>query len=129
MAALAHSSVSLTDAFGVARKVLKLIDNGDNTFFVATLPMPFTALNIAGAATTNVKSGAGILGAIIFNKLVATGVITIYDSLTATGTKLATITNPAVLLQSQLPLAFNCKFDTGLTIVTSAADDITVMYL
>jgi hypothetical protein len=49
--------------------------------------------------------------------------------LTATGTKLATITNPAVLLQSQLPLAFNCKFDTGLTIVTSAADDITVMYL
>lgn len=85
-------------------------------------------LNIAGAATTLVKSGAGTLLSIVINKPVATGVITIYDSLTAANTKIGTITNPAALLQQQLALPYNLKFSTGLTIVTSAADDITVIF-
>lgn len=85
-------------------------------------------LNIAGAATTLVKTGAGTLLSIVINKPVALGVITIYDSLTAANTKIATITNPAALLQQQLSLPYNLKFTTGLTVVTSAADDITVIY-
>lgn len=108
---------------------IKAIDNGDGTYSLSTIPFAWNTQNIAGAATTTVKSGSGILGGLIFNKLIATGVITIYDNTTASGTKLATITNPAVLLQSQIPLMYNCKFTTGLTIVTSAADDLTVLFL
>ena len=87
-----------------------------------------TALNIAGAATTVVKNGIGVLKRIIVNKAVASGVINIYDNTAGSGTKIGTITNPAVLLHSQISLEFDCKFSTGLTIVTSAADDITVVY-
>lgn len=85
-------------------------------------------LNIAGAATTVVKSGSGILHAITINKPIALGVITIYDNTAASGTKIATITNPAALLQQQIPLVYDVNFQNGLTIVTSAGDDITVTY-
>lgn len=40
----------------------------------------------------------------------------------------ATITNPLSLINSQFVYPYNCKFANGLTIVTSAADDITVVY-
>lgn len=85
-------------------------------------------VNIAGAATTVVKTGSGKLVKLIINKLVATGVITIYDSTAASGTKIGIITSPAVLLASQLPLEYDLNFSIGLTVVTSAADDITVVY-
>lgn len=85
--------------------------------------------NIAGAATTPIKSGRGSLFGITVNKAVASGVITVYDSLTATGNKIATITNPGTLTQNQFDLEYhNIEFAVGLTIVTSAADDITVVY-
>lgn len=84
--------------------------------------------NIVGAATTTVKSGAGTLLKIIINKPIALGVITIYDNTAASGTKIGTITNPAAILQQQLELPYEVKFTTGLTIVTSLADDITVVY-
>lgn len=89
----------------------------------------YSFLNIAGAATTTVKSGAGKFICLIMNKPIANGVITIYDNTAASGTKIATITNPAVLLQEQIELRYECAFATGLTVVTSAADDITVVYL
>lgn len=86
-------------------------------------------INIAGAATTLVNSGRGTLFGIVVNKAVASGVITVYDSLTASGTKIATITNPGTLTHSQYDLEYyNIDFATGLTIVTSAADDITVIF-
>lgn len=84
--------------------------------------------NIAGAATTVVKSGAGTLVGIVVNKAVASGVITIYDNTAASGTKIGTITNPGTLLHSQISLVHGLAFGTGLTVVTSAADDITVIY-
>ena len=84
--------------------------------------------NIAGAATTVIKSTTGVLKRVIVNKAVASSVITVYDNTAASGTKIATITQPAVLLASTVSLDFECAFTTGLTIVTSAADDITVMY-
>lgn len=84
--------------------------------------------NIAGAATTVVKTGPGALIVLLINKAVASGVITIYDGVDATGTKIATITNPATLLASQCVMPYFVHFLTGLTIVTSAADDITVSY-
>jgi hypothetical protein len=85
--------------------------------------------NIAGAATTTVSTGKGVLVAIIVNKAIANGVITVYDNTTNSGTKIATITNPATLLHSQIALPYyRLKYNTGLTIVTSAADDITVIF-
>lgn len=86
------------------------------------------ATNIAGAATTTVKTGPGVFSRLIVNKAVANGIITIYDNTTNSGTKIATITHPATLLHSQIALPFECRFATGLTIVTSAADDITVVW-
>ena len=103
----------------------------DGTGQIATASAAASASfrNIAGAATTTVKSAAGTLTNIVINKTVAASVITIYDSLTATGTKIATITQPAVLVASQITLTFQCAFTIGLTIVTSLTDDITVMYI
>ena len=84
--------------------------------------------NIASATTTLVRTGAGVLERIVCNKAVLSGVITVYDGLSASGTKIATITHPATLLQNQYVLPYGVRFATGLTIVTSAADDITVVY-
>jgi hypothetical protein len=89
---------------------------------------PSSSTNITTATTTTVKSGQGILRAIIFNKPVVLGVTTIYDNTAASGTKIGTITNPAALLQQQMVIPYNVRFQTGLTIVTSTADDITVVY-
>jgi hypothetical protein len=89
----------------------------------------FQATNINTATTTVVKSGSGILKKIIVNKLVALGVVTIYDNTAASGTKIATITSPATLLASQLQLDYGIRFQLGLTIVTSSTDDITVVFM
>lgn len=84
--------------------------------------------NIAVAGTVTIKSGIGVFIGLVINKAVALSVTTIYDGIDATGTKIATITNPLALLQSQHHLHYNCRFTVGLTIVTSLADDITVMW-
>lgn len=90
--------------------------------------MSYSFKNIAGAATTVISAKAGMLGHITVNKAVASGVITVYDNSGASGTKIATITHPATLLQNQYTLTYDCAFVNGLTIVTSAADDITVSW-
>lgn len=85
--------------------------------------------NIASATTTLVYTGHGRLGAIVVNKAIASSVITIYDGIAAaSGTKIATITNPATLLHSQMAFPYNIVFSVGLCIVTSQADDITVCF-
>ncbi len=84
--------------------------------------------NIAGAATTVVKSGPGRLVQINVNKTIASSTITIYDNTSAAGTKIATITNPGTLHQDQFDFPYNLQFNTGLTIVTSGADDLTVVF-
>ena len=85
--------------------------------------------NIAGAATTVVAAKTGRLWAIVINKAVLSGVVTVYDNTAASGTKIATITQPASVLQSQNSLDYaGLVYTIGLTVVTSAADDITVIY-
>lgn len=85
--------------------------------------------NIAGAATTVVKGAPGFLKRIVNNKKVASGVITIYDNASAaSGTKVGTITNPATLLDNQQVYDYDVNLANGLVIVTSAADDLTVVY-
>jgi hypothetical protein len=86
-------------------------------------------LNIAGAATTIVAARAAELVRIVFNKKVVNGVVTIYDSVAlAAGTKVGTITNPATLLDNAQGLEYGVFCQLGIVIVTSAADDITVVW-
>ncbi len=101
----------------------------DNTVGVARVEMRFSFRNITTATTTTVKSGAGLFHNIVINKGVATATITIYDNTAASGTLIGTITFGAALLSDPPDLAiYNASFATGLTLVTSGATDITVMY-
>ena len=85
-------------------------------------------ITLAAPTTTVVKSGSGALHTIVFNKPVATGVVTIYDNTAASGTVVGTITIPAN--PQPFTFTFDCVLNTGLTIVTAtAAQDITVTYI
>ncbi len=86
--------------------------------------------NIVAAAptTTLVKTGEGMLHAIVLNTPASGGTITIYDSLTGSGTKIGTYTSDAGT--SPASVLYDIHFKTGLTIVTAtAAQDITVSYV
>jgi len=82
--------------------------------------------HIAGAATNVVKSGAGTLWRITLNKPIASSTVTVYDNTAASGTVLATITNTTDV--KPYFLDYGVRFETGLTIVTSGADDLSVVY-
>lgn len=85
--------------------------------------------NISSATTTAIKSGRGVLYGIVNNNAVANGVITVYNNTAGSGARIATITNPATLTNNQYSLNYQrAEFTTGLTVVTSAADNITVIY-
>ena len=86
----------------------------------------YTPVNIT-TGTNLIATGNGVLHSLVFNKPVATGTVTIYNQVTATGTKIATITVPAS--PQPVTLIYDCAFAIGLTIVIATADqDITVNY-
>ena len=93
-------------------------------------PTPYcNPLNITTQATTLVKTGQGFLHILDFTA-VANGVITIYDGIDATGTKLRTITTPGTVLQNEVNKIMDLSFAVGLCIVTSgASQNILVNYL
>lgn len=80
---------------------------------------------ISAANTFVIKSGSGLIGEITVQGGTM-GLVTIYDSPTATGTVLLALT-PAALTQG-LVLLRDIVFNNGLTIVTAAATVITVSY-
>jgi hypothetical protein len=84
---------------------------------------PSNGTNITTATTTVVKGSAGILRRITINTTAA-GAITVYDNTSATGTKIATFP----LSVGVGSYEFGCRFNTGLTVVTAAASDITVIW-
>lgn len=85
--------------------------------------------NVVGAATTTVKSGAGILHKVIINTPIASATITIYNSITGSGAKIGTLTLGSVITGDQpVCLVYDLSFSTGLTFVTSGATDLTVIY-
>ncbi len=84
-----------------------------------------TYLNIPTSTTTVVKTGSGFLHSIIINTIGTTSTVTVYDNTAASGTKIATLSSVV-----QNFMLYDCKFTTGLTIVTAggAPADITVVY-
>jgi len=79
---------------------------------------------ISSAATTLVKTGAGMLHAITVTETAA-GTITVYDNTSGSGTVLAVLKASIAEGAYLLDIAFT----TGLTIVTAGASKITVSYL
>lgn len=77
---------------------------------------------ITTATTTVCKSGAGaIIG--IYVEVITTGIITVYDNTAASGTIVT-------IIPAGLPIGFNCIFattNTGVTVVTAAADRVVVL--
>lgn len=85
--------------------------------------------NIAGAATTVVKSGSGYLHLVTLNTFVASATITVYDNTAGSGTKIASIVmGSAITGDAPDEVMFDVAFSTGLTIVTTGAIDITASY-
>jgi hypothetical protein len=78
---------------------------------------------ISTGTTTTVKSGKGILHRIIVTGG-TTGTIVIYDNTAASGTKIADYDTTNALATFD----FDVAFSTGLTIVTSAATKLTVIF-
>lgn len=86
-----------------------------------------TLTRISTATTTLVKSGAGTLKSVTINsKGTVASTITIYDSLTATGTILGILDS----LNLGGTFTYDGKFSTGLTLVTTGtvAPDVTVSW-
>lgn len=79
--------------------------------------------HISSATTTTAKSGAGILRSIVVNTTAA-GTITVYDNTAGSGTVIAVL-KASIVENSYI---YDLAFTTGLTIVTAAASDLTVVY-
>lgn len=119
-----------TDATGNLRTVEQFAPvYEDNTIGVAVVEQRYSYNHITTATTTVVKASAGFLHKIIWNKSVATGVTTVYDNTSAAGTVVAIRTVGAALLNDPPCQAeYNVSMATGITILTSQAEDITVVY-
>ncbi len=82
------------------------------------------------AATLLVKTGAGVLHAIIVNTPVANGTIELDDALTNTTPIIGKVTLPAALVNEGPQTAiYDVAFATGLSITTTGTMDITIAYL
>jgi hypothetical protein len=79
---------------------------------------------ISSATTTTVKSGAGVLHAIVVGETAA-GAITIYDNTAASGTTIGVLKASIV----EGTYVFDRVFSIGLTIVTAGASKIHVSYV
>lgn len=81
----------------------------------------WTYKNLVGAATTNVKAGAGILHTFCINTAGTT--VVVFDSLAGSGNKIGSWTTTA-----QGCFALDVQYTVGLTFVTVGTSDITVAY-
>ena len=79
--------------------------------------------NMAAGATTVIKSGAGILFAVIVNNPGTTQTLTLYDNTAASSTLIGTIS-----LVAGMNLQYGLNFGTGLTAVLSGTADVTIVY-
>lgn len=90
----------------------------------------FTNITLGAPTTTTITVYPCILSGIVINKATANAIIAIYNGATvASGTLIGTITMPATLLQNQLSIDYHdIDCDKGITIVTTTAQDITILH-
>lgn len=81
----------------------------------------WTYKNLVGAATTVVKSGAGIFHGFCINTVGTT--IVFFDNTAGSGTKIGSWTSTAIGCY-----LMDVQYTTGLTAVTVGTSDITVMF-
>jgi len=83
--------------------------------------------NIVGNTTRVVKTGPGILKAIVGNLLQGASVVNVYDNTAGSGTLIATIQSANT---TPVSLNYNVAFTTGLTIVTTGSNNtnLTIVY-
>lgn len=88
----------------------------------------YTYTNIAAqTAGTAIRTGPGVLHTVVFNKPIATSVLTLYDGTSTSGTKIATITIPAS--PNTPTMIYDVAFVTGLFVVMATADmDVTISW-
>jgi hypothetical protein len=99
----------------------------DNKGRLFTSPAVWSYKYIAGVATTVVKSGTGTLNTISFSP--SSGTLTIYDNTAGSGTIMGVFSPGSGSSAMPTTLTFNLTFNTGLTIVTTNANQsITVTY-
>lgn len=84
---------------------------------------PLNSTYISTATTTTVKSGRGTLKRIVLGETAA-GAITVYDNTAGSGTVVAVL--KASIAEGEFN--FDCRFLTGLTIVTAGASKLTVIW-
>lgn len=99
------------------------------SYFPPLDPPSYLASHITTATTTLVKTGPGTLRRICVNTVATPGTITIDDALTATTPTYGVITSPTTVTGVD-PFCqnYDISFQTGLTIVTTGTQDITVEY-
>lgn len=81
--------------------------------------------------TTQIKTGAGVLHAVIINKPLANGVVEMDDALSNTSPVIGLITLPATLLQDGPKMwgPADVMFSIGLSVTTSGAtQDVTIVW-
>jgi hypothetical protein len=81
---------------------------------------------ITTATTTQVKGGRGVLKRIIVNTPVSTGTIGLIDGTAGTTVNIGQIVSTADL--KPYFIDFDIQFSSGLRIVTTQTQDITVVY-
>ena len=96
---------------------------------ITAYPFGHSFLNIAaGMATTTVKSGAGVLEAIVFNgPAAATNTTTVYDNTAASGTVIAIPLATAIV--SPTTVRYGLAFSTGLTVITATANGANMTFI
>lgn len=92
---------------------------------VMSQPLPVSWLYRVptGTTTTTLKAGSGVLHSLTINTTAAAAV-TVYDSLSGSGTLIATFPASAVVGT----YTYDIEFTTGLTFVLAGASDITVAF-
>lgn len=85
----------------------------------------FNYLHLATAATTQVKTGPGMLHAIIVNTPISAGTIKLIDNTTGSTVNIGTMTHSGTI---PYQLTYDLAFSTGLRIIASGNDDFTVVY-
>lgn len=82
-------------------------------------------VHTTAAATTVIKQGPGTFRRVVINNPgLLTGTATFYDNTAGSGTVIAIIGNPG----SAAHIEYGLEFSTGLTVVTSSANDLTIIY-